>query len=223
MWACCLDAVCKLLQSFGSNRLHGGDESRQLVLGACCCSLQTKDNTVRSKKIKYYLYAAAFCINNETVWFRPAEWCQTPTCSSSGVWGWGRWWGRPSSRDAWWLCEPQTRCCLPPASGCPAPPVDRRGDRTEAELNVRETRIFSGFFLSSLTVNWICLGCEQNKMFEDVILSFEEDSVHHVIINLCLTWMRESKVFFWWCSGMISVSRAYSLWASLTKALIQWM
>lgn len=35
--------------------------------------------------------------------------------------------------------------------------------------------------------------------------------------------MSESKVFFWWCSGMISISRLYSLWASLMKALMQWM
>lgn len=42
MWASCLDAVCKLLQSFGSDRLHGGDECRQLVLGARCRSLHTK-------------------------------------------------------------------------------------------------------------------------------------------------------------------------------------
>lgn len=38
-----------------------------------------------------------------------------------------------------------------------------------------------------------------------------------------MTWMRESKVFFWWCSGMISVSSMYSLCANLTKALMQWM
>lgn len=41
--------------------------------------------------------------------------------------------------------------------------------------------------------------------------------------RVTVTWMRESKVFFWWCSGMISVSSAYSLCASLTKALMQWM
>lgn len=36
-----LDAVGKLLQSFGSDRFHGGDECRQLVLGACRRALQT--------------------------------------------------------------------------------------------------------------------------------------------------------------------------------------
>ena len=30
----CLDAVCKLLQSFGSYAFHGGDQSGQLVLSA---------------------------------------------------------------------------------------------------------------------------------------------------------------------------------------------
>lgn len=39
---CYLDAVCELLQSFGSDRLHGGDECGQLVLGARCRSLQAK-------------------------------------------------------------------------------------------------------------------------------------------------------------------------------------
>lgn len=44
MWLCYLDAVSKLLQSFGSNRFHGGDECWQLVLGTCCCALKTKIN-----------------------------------------------------------------------------------------------------------------------------------------------------------------------------------
>lgn len=42
MWLCYLDAVSKLLQSFGSYRFHGGDECWQLVLGTCCCALKTK-------------------------------------------------------------------------------------------------------------------------------------------------------------------------------------
>lgn len=36
-----LDAVGELLQSFGSDRFHGGDECRQLVLGARRRALRT--------------------------------------------------------------------------------------------------------------------------------------------------------------------------------------
>lgn len=64
---------------------------------------------------------------------RPAGSSQTPPCSSSGVGGWGRWWGRRSSRGALWLGERQTRCFLRPASGCPAPPVDRRGHSKQVQ------------------------------------------------------------------------------------------
>lgn len=53
----------------------------------------------------------------------PAAWCRTQTCSSSGVSGWERWWGRLSSRVSWWPGELPTQCCRRPASGCPAPPV----------------------------------------------------------------------------------------------------
>lgn len=38
----CLDAVCKLLQSFSSYRFHRGDECGQLVLGARRCPLKTR-------------------------------------------------------------------------------------------------------------------------------------------------------------------------------------
>lgn len=37
-----LDAVGKLLQSLGSDRFHGGDECRELVLGARRRALQTR-------------------------------------------------------------------------------------------------------------------------------------------------------------------------------------
>lgn len=114
----CLDAVCKLLQSFGSNGFHGGDERGQLVLGACRRSLQhTKTGSVLAQD---HLQRPA-----GTPVGGPAGWSRTPTCSSSGVGGWGRWSAPPNSHGAWWPCEPLTQCCLPPASGCLAPPVDK--------------------------------------------------------------------------------------------------
>lgn len=39
-----LDAVCKLLQGFGSDGLHGGDEGRELVLSAGSCALNRHMN-----------------------------------------------------------------------------------------------------------------------------------------------------------------------------------
>lgn len=94
MWACCLDAVCELLQSFGSDRFHGGDERGQLVLGAGRCSLQTNTSSV-------FMWDDLSPQRMRTRRrSRPAESSQTRTCSSSGVWEWGRWWGQPSSRGA---------------------------------------------------------------------------------------------------------------------------
>lgn len=129
MRAPCLDAVCKLLQSFGSDRLHGGDESRQLVLGARCCSLKT---TWNKRLCSCSMFSTDHAVQTLR-WCRPAAWSQTLTCSSSGVWGWGRWWARLSNRDAWWPGGLRTRCCPPPASGCPAPPVDTPGNREQSK------------------------------------------------------------------------------------------
>lgn len=81
MRAPCLDAVCKLLQSFGSDRLHGGDEGGQLVLGARRRALQTAQHIIT---------VIHFC-HTRTFWeffgvqLGPAAWYQTQTCSSSGV------------------------------------------------------------------------------------------------------------------------------------------
>lgn len=88
----CLDAVCKLLQRFGSNGFHGGDERGQLVLGARRRSLQhTKTGSVLAQDLLQRPLGDRGA---------PAGWSRTPTCSSSGVGGWGRWSAPPNSRGA---------------------------------------------------------------------------------------------------------------------------
>lgn len=126
IWSFCLDAVCKLLQSFGSDCLHGGNKGGQLVLGACSCSLHTERHTIDQTTT-----TALLCY--KVVQLKPAALSRTRTYSSSGAWGWGKLWGRLSSRDAWWPGELQTQCCLPPAWGCPGPPVDRWKKKREGK------------------------------------------------------------------------------------------
>lgn len=94
MCARCLDAVCELLQSFGSDGFHGGDERGQLVLGAGRRSLQhTKILSVLTQDDLPLLHELRRP-------YGPAESSQTLTCSSSSVGGWERWSGPPSSRGA---------------------------------------------------------------------------------------------------------------------------
>lgn len=117
-----LDAVGELLQSFGSDRFHGGDECRQLVLGARRRALRTDARCIDTILT---LRLVATVARRKPTGGRPAAWCRTRTCSSWGASGWGRWWGRPSSRASWWPGALLTQCCRRPTSGCPAPPVEQ--------------------------------------------------------------------------------------------------